>query len=75
MITYPMNIPLFPLQPEKIGLLLSNDKGDSIWDQLSWRYRYGTEDFIQGRKAEEAQPPPIYDPMLGQIEAAVNDEP
>ena len=30
---------------------------------------------LQGRKGEEAQPPPIYDPVLVHIEAAVNDEP
>ena len=30
---------------------------------------------LQVIKGEEAQPPPLYDPLLGRIEAAVNDEP
>ena len=73
--TYTMDIPLFPLQPETIGLLLSDDKVDGIRDKLSWGYRYGTAASLQGRKWEDTQPPPIYDPLLGHIEAAVNDDP
>ena len=60
-----MDIPLFSLQPATIGLLLSDDKGDGIWDKLSWGDRYGTAALLQGRKGEEAQPPPLYDPVLG----------
>ena len=42
-----MDIPLFSLQPDKIGLLLSDDKVDGIRDKLSWGDRYGTEDSLQ----------------------------
>ena len=35
MSTYPTEITLFTLQNATIGLLLSNDKGDGIWDKLS----------------------------------------
>ena len=69
-----MNTPLFYLQPATIGLLLPDDKGDGIGDKISWGDRYGTADSLQGRKGEEAQPPPLYDPVLVRIEAAVNDE-
>ena len=34
--------------------------------------RYGTADSLQGRKGEEAQTPPLYEPLIGRIEAAVN---
>ena len=37
--------------------------------------RYGTAASLQGRKGKEAQHPPLYDPVLGRIEAAVNDDP
>ena len=70
-----MDIPLFTLQPAAIGLLLSDDKGDGIWDKLSWGDRYGTAASLQGRKGEGAQPPYIYDPVIGRIEEAVNDDP
>ena len=66
---------MFFLLTATIGLLLSDDKGDGIWVKLSWEYRYGTEVLLQGRKVEEAQPPPLYDPVLGRIEATVNDDP
>ena len=59
----------------KIGLLLSDDKGDGIQDKISWGDRYGTSALLQGRKGEEAQNTPRYDPVIGQIEAAVNDDP
>ena len=72
---YPMEIPLFPLQPATIGLLMSDDKGYGIRYTLSWGYRYGTADFLQGRKGEEDQPPSLYDPVLGRIEASVNYAP
>ena len=36
---------------------------------------YGTAALLQGRKGEEAQPPPLYDPVLGRIKVAVNDKP
>ena len=75
MSTYPMDIPLFSLHPETIGLLLWDDKVDGIRDKLSWGDRYGTAALLQDRKGEEAQPPPLYDPVIGRIEAAVNDEP
>ena len=75
MITYTMYIPLLSLQPETIGLLLSDDKWESIQDKLSWGDRYGTSSLIQGKKGEKAQPPPLYDPVLGRIEAVVNDDP
>ena len=73
--TYPMEIPLFPLQLATIGLLLSYDKRDGIQDFFSWGDRYGTAYSLQGRKGKEAQPLPIYGPVLGRIEAAVNDDP
>ena len=73
--TYPMEIPLFPLQPTKIGLILSDDKGDGIRGKFSLGDRYGTAALIQGIKGEETQPPPLYDPLLGWIEAVVNDDP
>ena len=66
-----MDIPLFYLQTVIIGLLLSDDKGYGIWDKISCADRYGTADFLQGIKVEEAQLPPLYDPELGRIEAAV----
>ena len=66
---------MFSLLTATIGLLLSDDKGDGISVKLSWEYRYGTEVLLQGRKVEEAQPPPLYDPVLGRSEAAVNDDP
>ena len=47
MSTYPMDIPLFSLQPEKICLILSDDKVDGIRGKLSWGDRYGTEDSLQ----------------------------
>ena len=75
MSTYPMDNPLFSLQPATIGLLLSDDKGYGIQDKLSWGYRYGTAASLQGIKWEDTKPPPIFDPLLGQIEAAVNDDP
>ena len=75
MSTYPMYIPLFSLQPATIGLLLLDDKGYGIRDKLSWGGRYRTADSLQGRKGGEAQPLPLYDPVLGRIEAAVNDDP
>ena len=75
MSTYPMDIPLFLLQPVIIGLILLDDKGDGIQDKISWGGSYGTADSIQERKGEEAQPPPIYDPVLGRIEAAVHHDP
>ena len=46
MSTYPMEIPLFLLQPETIGLLLSDDKGDGIWGKLSWGGMYRIEAFL-----------------------------
>ena len=58
MSTYLMDIPIFYLHPATIGLLLSDDKGYGIQDKLSWGYRYGTAASLQGRKGEEAQPPP-----------------
>ena len=70
-----MDIPLFYLHPDTVGLLLSDDKGDGIRDKLSWGDRYGTAASFQVRKGGEAQPPPLYDPFLGLIEAAVNDDP
>ena len=75
MSTYPMEIPLFTLQPAIIGLLLSDDKGDGIQEKLSLGDRYGTAAFLQVRKGEEAQPPPLYEPVLGQIEVEMNDYP
>ena len=33
--TYPTDIPLFYLQLVTIGLLLSDDRGDGIWEKLS----------------------------------------
>ena len=63
------------LQPVIIGLLLSNDKVDGIWDKISWEDRYGTAASLQGSIGDEAQPPPLYDPVLVRIEAAVNDDP
>ena len=56
-------------------MLLLDDKRYGIRDKLSWGERYGTADSTQGRKGEEAQPPTLYDPVLGRIEAAVNDDP
>ena len=70
-----MDIPLFPLQPATIGLLLLDDKVDGIRENISWGYRYGTVASLQGRKGEETQPPPLYEPFLGRIESAVNDDP
>ena len=70
-----MEISLFSLQPATIGLLLADDKGDDIWDKLSWEVSYGTAALIQGIKGEETQPPPLYEPFLGRVEAAVNDDP
>ena len=70
-----MDIPLFSLQPEKNGLLLSDDKVDGIGVKLSWGERYGTAASLQDRKEEVAQPPHLYDPVLGRIEATVNDDP
>ena len=70
-----MDIPLFPLQPAKIGLLMLDDKGDGIWDKLSWGDRYGIAALLQVRKGEEVQHPPLYDPVLGRIEVAVHDDP
>ena len=70
-----MEIPLFYLQPETIGLILSDDKGDGIWDKVSWGDRYGTAALLQGIKGEETQPPPLYEPVLVRIEALVNDDP
>ena len=70
-----MEIPLFYLQPAKIGLLLSDDKVDGIRYKISWVGRYGTAALLLGRKGEEAQYPPLYDPVLGRIEVAVNDDP
>ena len=46
MSTYPMEIPLFLLQPATIGLLLSDDKGDGIWGKLSWGGMYRIEAFL-----------------------------
>ena len=34
-----------------------------------------TAALLNVRKGGEAQPPPLYDPVLGRIEAAVNDDP
>ena len=73
--TYPMDNPLLSLHPVTIGFLLSDDKGDGIRDKLSCVGRYGTADSLHGRKGEEDQPQPLYDPVLGRIEAAVNDDP
>ena len=70
-----MDIPSFFLQPTTIVLLLSDDKGDGIRDKLSWGDRYGTAASLQVRKGEGSQPPSIYDPVIGRIEAAVNDDP
>ena len=39
--------------------------GVQVWDSS----------FVQGRKGEEAKPPPLYDPVLGRIKTAVNDNP
>ena len=75
MSTYPMDIPLFSLKPEKIGLLLWDDKVDGIWYKISWGDRYGTAASLQDRKGEEAQPTTLYEPVLGRIEAAVNYDP
>ena len=66
---------IFSLQPATISLLLSDDKRCGIRYILSCVDRYGTAASLQGRKVEEAQPPPLYDPVLGRIEAAVNDDP
>ena len=74
MSTYPVYIPLFSLQPGTIALLLSDDKGYGIWEKNSWGDRCGTADLLQGRKGWEDQPPPLYDPVLGRIEATVNDD-
>ena len=74
MSTYPVYIPLFSLQPGTIALLLSDDKGYGIWEKISWGDRCGTADLLQGRKGWEDQPPPLYDPVLGRIEATVNDD-
>ena len=73
--TYTTDIPLFTLQPTTIGLILSYDKGYGIWYKISWGDRYGTAALLQVRKGEEAQPPPLYDPVLGRNEVAVNDDP
>ena len=35
----------------------------------------GTAAYLQGRKREEAQLPPLYDPVIGRIEVAVNYDP
>ena len=58
-----------------MGLLLSYDKGYGIREFFSWGDRYGTSASLQGRKGEEAQPPPLHDPVLGRIKEAVNDDP
>ena len=50
MSTYPIDIPLFPLQRAIIGLLLSDNEGDGIWDKLSWKDRYRPAALIQGKK-------------------------
>ena len=39
--------------------------GGKVWDSS----------FVPIRKVEEAQPPPLYEPVLGQIEVGVNDDP
>ena len=70
-----MDIPLFYLQPATIGLIMSDYKGDGIQDKMSCGNRYGTSDSIQGRNADQAQLPHLYDPVIGRIEAAVNDDP
>ena len=54
MSTYPMDNPLFSLQPATIGLLLSDDKVDGIGENISWGNRYGTAASLQGRKGDEA---------------------
>ena len=73
--TYTMEITLFYLQPATVGLLLSYYYGYGTWDKISWGDRYGTAALLQIRKRKDAQPPPLYDPLLGQIEAEVNDDP
>ena len=70
-----MDIPLFSIQPETIGLLLSDDKVDGIRGKISWGNSYGTSTLLQDIKGEENQPPPIYEPLLDRIEAAVHDDP
>ena len=74
MITYPMDIRLFSLQTATIVLLLLYYKGYGIQDKLSWGDSYGTAVLLQVIKGEEAQPPPLYDPVLVLIEAALNDD-
>ena len=70
-----MDIPLFSLQTETIGLLLSDDKGYGIWDKLAWGYSYDTAALIQGRKGDEDQPQPLYNQVIGRIKVAVNNDP
>ena len=60
MSTYPMGIPLFPLQLETIGLLLSDDKVDGIWEKLSWGDRYGTSYLLQANLISHTCPPIIF---------------
>ena len=71
---YPMEIPLFPLQPATIGLLLSYDKVDGIREKISSGDKYGTKALLQVRKGEGDQPPPLYEPVIGRIETAVNHD-
>ena len=70
-----MEIPLFSLQPTKIGLLLSDDKRGFIWDKISWEDRYGTAALLKCRKGEETKPTTLYDPVLVRIEESVYDDP
>ena len=47
-----MDIPLLSLQPATNDLLLSYDKGDGIWEKLSWGGEYGRSYSLQGIKGE-----------------------